>query len=59
MQELPDRIYEWTDVDRKTGLCILVENAPKEILKEAIEWEKSFFKLTARRRISNIEITAH
>lgn len=59
MQELPDRIYEWTAVDRKTGLCILVENTPEEILKEAVEWEKAFFKLTARRRLSNINITAH
>lgn len=56
MQETPKDILEWTEIDRSTGKRILKNDAPEEIRRKAIAFEKEFFKKTARRRIINIEI---
>lgn len=56
MQETPRDILEWTEIDRTTGNRILKEDAPEEVRQKAIEFEKEFFRKTARRRITNIEI---
>lgn len=56
MQEMPDEIFEWTELIFPGGKRVLKENAPDEIRRKAIEFEKDFFKKTARRRITNLDI---
>lgn len=56
MQEMPKRIMQWTEIDRKTGTRLLKSDAPEDVRKEAVKWEEEFYKKTARRRITNIEI---
>lgn len=56
MQETPDEIFEWTELIFPEGKRILKENAPEEIRKKAVKFEKNFYEKTARRRIINIDI---
>lgn|GEM_PF-4256241 len=35
---------------------VLVDDAPEYIREKALEWEKSFYSRTSRRRILNLEI---
>lgn len=57
MQELPNELYEWTELRFPSGMRYLKESAPESIRKKAEEWEKAFYEKTGRRRIVNIEIT--
>lgn len=56
MQETPKRIDKYLEFDLKHGGMILKEEAPLEIKKEAIAWEREFYSKTGRRRIVNLDI---
>lgn len=56
MQEMPIEIAEWTEIRKGTGRRFLKDNAPENIRRAAIEWERDFNRKTARRRIVNVEI---
>ena len=56
MQEMPDRIAEWTELKFPEGKRYLKKDAPKAVRQEAVEWEKEFYNKTGRRRIVNIDI---
>ena len=56
MQETPNEILEWTEMDWTTGKRNLKADAPEEIKVEALAYEKEFFRKTGRRRIDNIDI---
>lgn len=56
MQETPKDILQWTVTERPTGKRLLRDDAPEEIRQKAVEFEREFFKKTARRRIVNVNI---
>ena len=56
MQEMPLKIAEWTELKFPEGRRYLKDNAPEEIKREAVAWEKNFHSKTGRRRIVNIDI---
>lgn len=56
MQEMPIEIAEWTELKFPEGKRVLKDDAPENIRRAAIEWERDFNCKTARRRIVNIEI---
>ena len=56
MQEMPTEFYEWTELKFPSGMRYLKESAPDDIRNKAIEWERTFYEKTGRRRIINVEI---
>lgn len=56
MQKMPIEIAEWTEIRKGTGRRFLKDDAPEDIRRAAIEWERDFNRKTARRRIVNIDI---
>ncbi|MBE6862450.1 MAG: hypothetical protein E7497_06095 [Ruminococcus sp.] len=56
MQEMPIKIAKWTEIRFPEGKRFLKDDAPDDVRKEAIEWEKDFYKKTSRRRIINLNI---
>lgn len=56
MMKTPDEILRWTELDFATGKRILKDNVPLDVKKKAIEFERNFYHMTARRRIINIDI---
>lgn len=56
MQETPRDVLQWTVIERPTGKRLLREDAPEDIRRKAVEFEREFFQKTARRRIVNINI---
>lgn len=56
MQEMPLEIAKWTELKFPEGRRYLKDDAPEDIRRAAIEWERDFNRKTARRRIVNIDI---
>lgn len=56
---MPANIEKWTEIRKGTGRRFLKDNAPEDIRKQAVEWERKFFESTARRRLVNVDLTAH
>ena len=56
MQEMPLEIAKWTELKFPEGRRFLKDDAPEDIRRAAIEWERDFNRKTARRRIVNIDI---
>lgn len=59
MMSMPANIEKWTEIRKGTGRRFLKDNAPEDIRKQAVEWERKFFESTARRRLVNVDLTAH
>lgn len=56
MQDLPKKIKDWSEIDWSTGNRNLKNNAPDDVVKLAVEYEKEFYKKTSRRMIDNVNI---
>ncbi len=56
MQEIPKRLLEWSELIPPIGERVLKESAPEEIKKEAVDFERAFYKKTSRRMFTNIDI---
>ena len=56
---MPESIEKWTEFRKGSGKPFLKEGAPKSVKDEAAKWERKYYEATGRRRIVNIELTAH
>lgn len=56
MQEMPIKIAGWTELRFPEGRRFLKDDAPDDVRREALEWEREFNNKTGRRRIVNIDI---
>ncbi|MCM1314987.1 MAG: hypothetical protein NC040_09545 [Muribaculaceae bacterium] len=56
MREIPDYLWEWTEIDFNTGNRLMKNDTPEDIRRKIIEDEKDFFRKTGRRCIDNIDI---
>lgn len=56
MQEIPDILLEWSEIDWSTGERVLKNNAPKAVKEQAHNFEVEFYNKTARRMFTNINI---
>lgn len=56
MQEIPREILNYTVISREKMGRVMKNDAPKEIIQKAIEWEKDFYSKTGRRAILDLNI---
>lgn len=56
MQEMPDILLRWSNIDWETGGRVLNTDTPDDVKEIAFEFEREFFKKTGRRVFTNIDI---
>lgn len=56
MQNTPKKIEKYLSFSLKQGGMVLKDDAPSDIVKEAVDWERDFYSKTSRRRIVNLDI---
>lgn len=56
MQEIPDILLKWSEINWETGKRVIKDNAPNDVKMQAVEYERKYYSSTARRTFENIEL---